>query len=268
MGAIAPISGKPPPAALSEPRAMGNAHDGPHQSTPIRIENIQWIPFNKMSDSSAFADFLASGHYPLSFFEFQWEEGRPVRLGADECPLYSRIGYAARLLHTILRLSGFHETPHLTAANLILGCPEPSDILQLHAHQRVSHYTNTFSLGSKAGYHHLMKRFASRVGSFPTFYPESYCFPEEKAALQAAFPTSPLWISKPAGGARGDGIIVIDKFPATAGSARVIQKYLANPLLINGLKFDLRFYVSVLSLDPLRIYVHENGLVRLATEPN
>jgi tubulin polyglutamylase TTLL5 len=112
-----------------------------------------------------------------------------------------------------------------------------------------------------------MSKFATRVGSFPSFYPESYLFPSETSALEEAFPTSPFWISKPAGGARGNGIVVIDKMLAAGGSPRVIQKYVANPLLINGLKFDLRFYVSVLSLDPLRVYVHENGLVRLATEP-
>jgi hypothetical protein len=233
---------------------------------PISIENIEFQSFI-MATSAAFAGFVAQGRYPLSFFEFQWEKDHPVALGPGESPRYSRTGYAARLLHFILNLSGFRETTSLSESNLILGCPEPAVLLQLQPHQRVSHYENTFSLGSKAGYHRLMKKFASRVGSFPSFYPESYIIPEQRSALQIAFPSSPLWISKPGGGARGDGIVVIDKLPAKAGGERVIQKYLANPLLIRGLKFDLRFYVSVTSLDPLQIYVHENGLVRLATEP-
>lgn len=39
-----------------------------------------------------------------------------------------------------------------------------------------------------------------------------------------------------------------------------------NPCLLDGLKFDIRLYVLVLSCDPLRIFIHKEGLVRFATK--
>ena len=42
-------------------------------------------------------------------------------------------------------------------------------------------------------------------------------------------------------------------------------EYIDNPLLLDGFKFDLRIYVAVTSINPLRIYMYEEGLVRLAT---
>jgi len=44
-----------------------------------------------------------------------------------------------------------------------------------------------------------------------------------------------------------------------------MYRYLADPFLINGSKFDLRVYVYVSCYDPLRIYIFKEGLTRFAT---
>lgn len=38
------------------------------------------------------------------------------------------------------------------------------------------------------------------------------------------------------------------------------------PYLIDNLKFDMRIYVLIAGIDPLRIFVYEEGLARFATE--
>jgi hypothetical protein len=76
-----------------------------------------------------------------------------------------------------------------------------------------------------------------------------------------------VWIVKPANLSRGRGIHLIDDInEVNIDELSVISKYIANPLLINGHKFDLRIYVLVTCYDPLRVYVFKEGLARFATE--
>jgi len=66
---------------------------------------------------------------------------------------------------------------------------------------------------------------------------------------------------------RGRGIYIVDDISeVNVDDISVISKYVSNPLLINGHKFDLRIYVLVTSFDPLRIYVFKEGLARFASE--
>ena len=74
------------------------------------------------------------------------------------------------------------------------------------------------------------------------------------------------WIFKPSASTRGIGIRVLSsKEPPPHNKRGVVQCYLTRPLLVTGRKFDHRLYVLVTSLSPLRVYMHENGLVRFAT---
>lgn len=83
------------------------------------------------------------------------------------------------------------------------------------------------------------------------------------------------FIVKPNDGSQGDGIYLIrnpDAFIEMQRSSNknltrsyIVQEYIDNPLLIDGLKSDLRIYVVVSSIKPLEIYISDEGLVRFAT---
>eukprot|EP00727_Mastigamoeba_balamuthi_P007601 m51a1_g3461 putative multidrug resistance protein 1 (1653) ;mRNA; f:696341-702590 len=93
-----------------------------------------------------------------------------------------------------------------------------------------------------------------------------------------------LWIVKPAAGARGNGIFLIKDLKDIKGWApqyskipgitvqrdkeaeeeekpesMVISRYIDNPLLVGGRKFDLRLYVLVRSWRPLMAYMYKKA---------
>ena len=46
----------------------------------------------------------------------------------------------------------------------------------------------------------------------------------------------------------------------------IVQQYIQNPYLIEGYKWDLRVYALVTDVNPLQIYIFEEGLVRFSTQ--
>jgi len=88
--------------------------------------------------------------------------------------------------------------------------------------------------------------------------------------------TRNIWIMKPAGKLRGQGIFLeddVDKICRhaqkmkgdTFGSSYVCQQYVENPLLIGGgRKHDIRQWVTITSLNPLTIWFFNECYVRLA----
>jgi len=74
---------------------------------------------------------------------------------------------------------------------------------------------------------------------------------------------------KPAANCQGKGIFLTRDFESLdlkSGEQFVVQRYMHKPYLIDNLKFDLRIYVLVYGVDPLRVFVFREGLARFATE--
>lgn len=87
------------------------------------------------------------------------------------------------------------------------------------------------------------------------------------------------FIAKPTDRGEGNGINVLDTISEIAkwkelypdNDEIVVQTYLPNPLLINQRKWDMRTYVLISSIHPLRVYMFRDGLVRFAAsvyDPN
>lgn len=66
---------------------------------------------------------------------------------------------------------------------------------------------------------------------------------------------------------QGKGIFIVDDISEVPiDEPYIVSRYIHNPLLINGLKFDVRIYVMITSMDPWRIYIYNEGLARFASD--
>lgn len=151
--------------------------------------------------------------------------------------------------------------------------PPPEVMCALRPTQRTNHFPGSWNLGRKDLLWKNIARMQRVYGQPYTITPNAFVLPKAWPAFDAARRREPdaLWIWKPCSQSCGRGIKVVSS-NLTDAEVRdmqrkrgIIQRYVHNPLLIEGYKFDLRIYVVVLSYDPLKVYINDEGLVRLAT---
>ncbi|MGO2008439.1 PqqD family peptide modification chaperone [Vreelandella alkaliphila] len=102
------------------------------------------------------------------------------------------------------------------------------------------------------------------------FFPRAYEMPYEYPALIEDAVANPekRWILKPTNASKGKGIKVLkDPTDAPLSPNWLVQEYIANPHTIRGHKYVLRLYMLICSIDPVRIYLYDQGFAKLASAP-
>ena len=108
---------------------------------------------------------------------------------------------------------------------------------------------------------------------FFNILPETFVIPKDYSSFatsvvqQKLINPNQIWIVKPAALSRGRGIYLIQNFTdLNYNEAMVVQKYIMNPMLVDGFKFDLRIYALVTSFQPLEVFLYREGFARFASE--
>ncbi|KAH9517093.1 Tubulin polyglutamylase ttll4 [Dermatophagoides farinae] len=171
-------------------------------------------------------------------------------------------------------------------------------------YQRVNHFPGSFNFGRKDRLWLNLKSKIEKHGvdMFGNFHPPTFIMPNDYSSLVTYWNSDEsiltnqkssekcnghiqpkMFICKPPASARGQGIDIVSNMEelhvlmskqnsnGNGSNSRkpkvsmVVQEYISNPFLLhNDAKFDLRVYVLITSILPLRVYVYDEGLVRFA----
>ena len=220
---------------------------------------------------------LFAGRPPTVFLDYpqfmnrQREQGRGRIFelkNEKHKPLYFRSNHTIVCVSGAMKRSGFKRLVKGTGYNFFWGHHLKDSALQkLHPEQKVNHFPGSYTLGRKD---YLWKNISRQQRAHPEAYDfvaRTYVMPRDRELLEKDYVDGEVYIVKPPASAEGRGIRLVNRWESMPkpGQPAVVQRYLDDPLLIDGKKFDCRVYVAVTSFDPLRIYVYEEGLTRFCT---
>eukprot|EP00941_MAST-03F_sp_MAST-3F-sp1_P001469 g1469.t1 len=156
----------------------------------------------------------------------------------------------------------------------------PDTRYRLKDSQLINHFPNHYELTRKDLMVKNLKRHRKEIvrekgehaAGEVDFLPVTYMLPADYSLFIEEFRRCPnaWWIMKPANAAQGRGIFIINKLTQMKkwstskfkDMSYVVSRYIHNPFLIGGRKFDLRIYTLVTSYRPLKVYVHKEGFAR------
>ena len=183
---------------------------------------------------------------------------------------------------SFMRKKDWFELPHGlqlgTSWNLLWTWSKPQiDFNKLLLFQKVNHFPFNKNLVRKdllkKNFERIMKLGPKAAQAF-NILPVTFVLPKEYCELSDRFYEDTLkegenniWIIKPVGKSQGRGIsLVNDISQVVYAEPVVVQKYMKNPLLLDGYKFDMRIYALVTHMKPLEAFVYKEGFARLSTE--
>lgn len=182
------------------------------------------------------------------------------------------------MCYTLGQIKEWQELPHGLLLgqswNLLWTYSSPGiSFANLFAWQKVNHFINNRQLSRKD----LLKKSIERIKKMNTklfslfdIMPKTYILAKEYLDFVDEFTRnknspSNIWIVKPVGKSRGRGIYLIkDLCDVPMVDSFLVQKYLTNPYLIEGYKFDMRIYVLVTSVNPLEAFLYKDGFARVS----
>eukprot|EP00742_Colponemidia_sp_Colp-10_P009408 GILJ01010255.1.p1 GENE.GILJ01010255.1~~GILJ01010255.1.p1 ORF type:complete len:570 (-),score=77.68 GILJ01010255.1:113-1771(-) len=191
--------------------------------------------------------------------------------------MYFRMGdRGPPVIRMVLESKGWKELTdddeENTCWNILWKCGrfKPSEYVSALPMQKLNHFPKSGMIARKDSLLRHLRKLKAVYGSVYNFFPVSFILPSEYTKFVHHYSEQEskcVWICKPADLSRGRKIFLMrDISELTYDSQFVIQKYLSNPHLIAGYKWDLRVYVLITSFHPLKIYVYDEGLVRFSTE--
>ena len=104
------------------------------------------------------------------------------------------------------------------------------------------------------------------------FHPRTFLLPlgaQETQQIRDSFNgKSATFLIKPVNWFSGLGIKItnnLEEILESCGNV-VVQEYIERPLLVNERKFDVRLYLLVTSLEPLKVFLYQDGIVSICSE--
>lgn len=197
----------------------------------------------------------------------------------------------------VMRSRGWKETDSETEWDFfwadVSWIREVLDHFRLDEHMRINHFRNHYELTRKDLMVKNLKRMkkaleredrADEAAKFD-FFPATYSLPADYGLFEMDYKKNPnaVWIMKPPAKAQGKGIFLFTKISQindwkkdyrwkqgadkskeqeSTVEPYLAQRYIDNPHLVGGKKYDLRIYILVTSYAPLTCWLHRTGFAR------